>query len=108
MVACGRKWPMKEEILTDDLLREFLLGKVDEEERERIEGMFLTDSQACARVLAAEQDLIEDYLEDSLTATDKDIFLSRYAYTTAAQRKLRINKSIKDWALRESVSTYTA
>jgi hypothetical protein len=99
---------MKEEILTDDLLREFLLGKVDEEERERIEGMFLTDSQARARVLAAEQDLIEDYLEDSLTATDKDIFLSRYAYTTAAQRKLRINKSIKDWALRESVSTYTA
>ena len=94
---------MNDEILTDALVREFLLGKVDEEERERIESLFLTDPQARERVLAAEQDLIEDYLEDSLTAADKEIFLSRYGHTPAQQRKLRINKSIKGWALRESV-----
>lgn len=98
---------MKEELLTDALVREFLLGKVDEEERERIEGLFLTDSQARERILAAEQDLIEDYLEDSLTAADKEIFLSRYGHTPAQQRKLRINKSIKDWVLRESVLPHT-
>ncbi|HJP92266.1 MAG TPA: hypothetical protein VJ875_09945 [Pyrinomonadaceae bacterium] len=94
------------ELLTDALLREFLLGKVDEEERERIEGLFLTDSQARERVLAAEQDLIEDYLEDSLTAADRDLFLARYGQTPAQQRQLRINKSIKNWALRETASTH--
>lgn len=94
------------EILTDAVLREFLLGKVDEEERERIEGWFLTDSQSRERVLAAEQDLIEDYLEDSLTAADKEIFLSRYGHTPAQQQKLRINKSLKNWALREAASTH--
>ena len=97
---------MKEEGFTDALLREFLLGKVNEEERERIEGLFLTDSQARERILGAEQDLIEDYLEDSLTAEDRDLFLARFGHTSAQQRQLRINKSIKDWALREATSTH--
>jgi hypothetical protein len=97
---------MKEEGFTDALLREFLLGKVNEEERERIEGLFLTASQARERILGAEEDLIEDYLEDSLTAEDKDLFLARFGHTSAQQRQLRINKSLKDWALREAASTH--
>jgi hypothetical protein len=99
---------MKEEILTDALLREFLLGKVNEEQRERIENLFLTDSQAHEKILAAEQDLVEDYLEDSLAAADKELFLARYGHTSAQQRQLQIHKSIKDWALRESAATQTA
>ena len=93
---------MKEEILTDEVLRQFLLGKLDDEQRERLESLFLTDSQARERVLAVEQDLVEDYLENSLTIADREEFLSRYGQTSAQQRQLRINKSIKDWALRES------
>ena len=97
---------MKEEGFTDALLREFLLGKVNEEERERIENLFLTDTQARERILAAEQDLIEDYLEDSLAAADEESFLSRYGQTSTQQRQLQINKSIKKWALSESSSTH--
>jgi len=97
---------MKEEVLTDALAREFLLGKVDEEDHERIEGLYLTDSQARERILVAEEDLIEDYLEDSLTTADKELFLARYGRTAAQRRQLLINKSIKDWALRESASTH--
>jgi anti-sigma factor RsiW len=93
---------MKDEILTDTLLRQYLLGKVDDDERQRIEKLFITDSQARDRVLAAEQDLIEAYLEDSLTTEDKEIFLSHYAETPDQQRKLRITKSIKDWAVTEA------
>jgi len=98
---------MKEELMTDALLREFLLGKVDEEERERIEGLFLTDSQARERILSAEQDLIEDYLENSLTEEDKELFLQRFGQTSAQHRQLQINQSVKDWALREAASTHT-
>jgi uncharacterized protein YggT (Ycf19 family) len=97
---------MSEERLTDALLREFLLGKVDEQQRERIESLFLTNSQAHERVVAAEQDLIDDYLENSLAAADRELFLARYGQTPAQQRQLRINKAIKDWALRESASTH--
>jgi hypothetical protein len=97
---------MKDELMTDALWREFLLGKVDEDERERIEGLFLTDSQTRERILAAEEDLIEDYLEDGLTAADRELFLERFGQTSEQQRQLRINKSIKDCALREAASTH--
>ena len=98
---------MKEEILTDAALREFLLGKVDDEERARIESLFLTDSEAREKVLVIEQELIEDYLEDSLTAEDKEKFLLRYGQTAAQLQQLRITKAIKDWAVRENASVQT-
>lgn len=99
---------MKEEIVTDALLREFLLGNVDDKERERIENLFLTDSEMRERVLGIEQDLIEEYLEDSLTERDKERFLSLYAQTDEQRRKLRITASIKDWAVREATATHAA
>jgi len=95
---------MKEETVSDALLRAFLLGKVDDDERQRIERLFLTDSQERERVLSAEQDLIEDYLEDSLTTEDKQRFIALYAQTPEQRRKLGITKSIKDWAIREVTS----
>ena len=98
---------MKEEILTDAVLREFLLGKVDEEESARIESLFLTDSEAREKVLVVEQELIEDYLEDSLTAEDREQFLLRYGQTAAQLQQLRITKAIKDWALRENAGVQT-
>jgi hypothetical protein len=98
---------MKKEILTDAVLREFLLGKVDDEEAARIESLFLTDSQAREKVLVIEQELIEDYLEDSLTAEDREKFLLRYGQTAAQLQQLRITKAIKDWAVRENASVQT-
>jgi hypothetical protein len=93
---------MKEESITDARLREFLLGRLDNDDtRERIENLFLTDPHTKEKVLAVEQDLIEDYLEDSLTQDDKQRFISRYAKTDEQRRNLRITKSIKDWAVAE-------
>src|ERR1044071_7680719 len=107
-MAASGVWPMKEELITDALLREFLLGKLGDEERERIESLFLTDSQTRERVDVVEQDLIEDYLEDGLTTDDRERFLSRYAQTDEQQRQLRITKSIRDWAATEARAPQTA
>src|SRR6476660_5342700 len=100
MVTCG-EWPRKEELLTDARLREFLLGKADDEEAAQIERLFLTDSEARERVLVIEQELIEDYLEESLTADDREQCLLRYGQTAGQLQQLRITKAIKDCALRE-------
>jgi hypothetical protein len=99
---------MNDDTRDDALLREFLLGKVNDEERERIEGLFLTDSQEKERLLAVEQDLIEDYLEGTLTTADNERFVERYSQTPEQQRKLRITKSIKDWAIAEAAAAQTA
>lgn len=99
---------MKEESVTDAALRQFLLGDVDDEERQRIESSFLTDAESRERILGAEQDLVEDYLENSLTAAEKEKFLKQYGSTPAQQRQLRITKSIKDWAANEGKGAATA
>lgn len=93
---------MKQEALTDALLREFLIGNLDDEQRDRIESQFLTDAKARERILAVEQDLIEDYLEESLTTAEKERFLHIYGRTAEQRQKLRITKSIKDWAVSEA------
>lgn len=92
---------MSTELITDAELRQLLLGNVDDKERQRIESLYITNDLLRERVLAVEQDLIEDYLEDSLTAADKEKFLRQYADTPEQRQKLRITKSIKDWALLE-------
>jgi hypothetical protein len=94
---------MKEERMSNALLREFLLGRVDEAERDRIETQFLTDAQTRDRVLAVEEDLIEEYLEDSLTTSDRASFVSHYLQTPDQRRKLRITKSLKELATRKTV-----
>ena len=99
--------PMKREV-TDALLREFILGKLANEELERIESLFVTDSPTRERVLALEQDLIDDYLEDSISPEDKERFLSRYAQTDEQRLKLRITGTIKDWAIREAGAPHPA
>lgn len=98
---------MKEESITDAQLREFLLGGLDDDTRLRIEGLFLTDPQTKENVLVSEQELIEEYLEDSLSNEDKERFVSRYAQTAEQRHRLRITKSIRDWAVREP-ETYQA
>ena len=107
-MAASGVWPMKEEPITDALLREFLLGKLAGEELERIESLYLTDSQTRDRVDVVEQDLIEDYLEDGLTKDDRNRFLSRYAQTDEQRRNLRITRSIRDWAITEASAPQTA
>src|ERR1044071_6877011 len=99
---------MNDESIDDAFLREFLLGKVNDEERGRMEDLFLIDPQAKQRVLGVEQDLIEDYLEGTLTTADRERFVSRYAQTAEQRRRLRITKSIKDWARAEAASAVPA
>src|SRR5215510_6011882 len=99
---------MNDESIDDAFLREFLLGKVNDEERGRIEDLFLIDPQAKERVLGVEQDLIEDYLEGTLTTPDRERFVLRYAQTAEQRRRLRITKSIKDWAMAEAASSAPA
>ena len=96
---------MKEESVSDTLLRQFLLGDVEDQERQRLESMFVTGALSRERVMAAEQHLLDDFLDDSLTAAERTQFLAQYGETPAEQRKLRIAKSIQDWAATGAEST---
>jgi hypothetical protein len=81
---------------------------VDEEERQRIEGLFVSDPDTNEKILIAEADLIEDYLEDSLPTSERDMFLSQYGNTPQQRRDLRITRSIKEWAVSQPTPLETA
>lgn len=83
---------------SEESLRQFLLGNADDVEREGIERLFLTDSQFKEQLLAAEQSLIDDYVEKRLTADQREMFLSQYGASGEQRRKLRIAESINEYA----------
>ncbi len=93
---------MNEEHVTDAGLRQFLLGNLNEVERQRIEKLFISDSNWKQRILIAEEDLIEDYLEGSLSENEQQQFLAQYGYTPRHLRRLQITRLIKDYAIAEA------
>jgi hypothetical protein len=88
---------MSDKPMTRAVARRFLLGAVDESERQQIESLFIIDPATKETILIAEDELVEDYLEGSLSESDKAKFLKQYAYGPQQQRKLRIIESIREY-----------
>jgi len=95
---------MSENPITEVKMRQFLLGTLDDIERQQIETLFITDPSSRERLLAAEQDLIEDYLEGSLTTADRESFLLHYADTPEQLQKLRITQTVREWAIKKGTA----
>jgi hypothetical protein len=93
---------MEDARVTEQAARNFLLGDVDDSERERIESLFLTDSAIRERILLVEDSLLDDYLDGSLVSTEAEKFRGRYASDPTQQRKLRIAQSIRQHAIANS------
>jgi hypothetical protein len=78
-------------------LRRFLLNQLDEEERQRVEERFLLDPEYRERVLAAEEELIEDYAEGSLSGAEGQRVRTEILSTPGQQQKLRTALLIKKY-----------
>ncbi len=94
---------MNEKPMTKAMARQFLLGAVDDSERKQIESRFMIDPEINETILIAEDELVEDYLEGSLSESETVRFLERYADGPRQQRKLRIAASLKEYARAEAL-----
>lgn len=94
---------MSEKPMTRAVARRFLLGAVDDSERQQIESLFIIDPETKETILIAEDELVEDYLEGSLSESDTAKFLEQYAYGHRQRRKLRIVESIKEYGRAEAL-----
>lgn len=88
--------------VNEAIARQYLLGNVDDSERERIEELIIVYPEIKQMVLIVEEDLIDEYLEGSLSPTDKERFLAQYASTLPLRRKLEIANVIQRRAVIES------
>src|SRR5215831_16924459 len=93
--------PRAEAHVTEQMARSFILGDVDESERERIERLFLTDPEIRDSILLVEESLFDDYLEGNLNEGDAEKFYQLCASSAVQGRKLRIAQSIKEHAIKE-------
>jgi hypothetical protein len=93
---------MNQKPVTEALARRFLMGQVDDSERQQIESLFISDPEVKHTILLAEEDLLEDYLDGALSNSDAGEFRLRYAHTSLQRRKLRIAASINQYALADS------
>ncbi|HVQ38903.1 MAG TPA: hypothetical protein VMS31_15300 [Pyrinomonadaceae bacterium] len=79
--------------------RRYLLGDLLETEQKQVEESFLLDPEYRERVMIAEDELIDDYLDDLLSDQERRKFQSYFLATPQQQQKVRIARSLKKYAL---------
>jgi hypothetical protein len=79
------------------VLRRFLLGELEEDERERIEERFMTDPDFKERTLMAEDQLVEDYLAGQLSEAERDLFSVHFLSVPDHRLKVRIAGSLNKY-----------
>ena len=89
-------------------LRRYLLGQVDAERLEEIEQEFLLNEDEFDELLAAEDALIDDYLNDSLNAEDRAAFEKHFRSTLEREELLQFGRAFRRHLSRQFVSSPAA
>jgi|SRR5215213_4709977 len=77
-----------------DSIRQYLLGLLNEEQRERLEERMMVDREYREEVLIVEEELLEDYLDNNLSAENKQRLLSHWRSTPEQDRRLEIAEAL--------------
>jgi anti-sigma factor RsiW len=79
----------------DAALTRFLLGELPDQERLRLEDACFEDEALFARLLRAEDDLIDAYVRGQLTAAERERFERRFGQTRAQARRVRFARLLR-------------
>lgn len=89
---------MKELEQQKEVIRQFLLGELNEERRQEVEERLLTDSDYRDETLMIESELVEDYLTEKLPPDDRGNFEKHYLSAPRQQRNLKLTKVLLEAA----------
>ena len=84
-----------EEPEDNNLLRRYLLGDLPEAEQWQVEESFVVDSAFREHLLIVEDQVIEDYLDETLTEQDRSRFEKYFLATPQQQRRVRIARALR-------------
>src|SRR5215470_1028129 len=82
---------MNQTINEEEAIRQYLLGRLREEEQTRLEERLLTDDDFFERLNLAEDELIDEYLAGGLDAENRQRFDTHFLAAPERQRKLRFS-----------------
>jgi CHAT domain-containing protein len=85
---------------TDDYaaIREYLLGRLADEDREEFEQRFFADEELFDKLPTAEEELIDDFLNGTLSQDEVDLFQKNFLIGSKREQQLRIGKAWRDYA----------
>ena len=79
-------------------MRAYLLGTLDPDRRTILEERLQREAELDEDLLAAEEELIDDYVAGNLSELDQHQFRTHYAITAERQKKLRFGMQLKRYA----------
>ncbi len=80
-----------------NLLKAYLLGVLSEDIRDKVEERLMTDDGCYQEIVLAEDELIDEYLEESLTGDERARFEEHFLSTIERQQKLRFAKALHEY-----------
>lgn len=83
---------MKQDLENKTQIQNYLLGEMNEAERNRFEEQIFADENLSFSLDAAENDLIDEYLRSELTAEEKQKFEQNFLVSERRQEKLELAK----------------
>jgi hypothetical protein len=81
----------------DQLITQYILGRLSEKEAERLDELSLTDDTFAARLQAVENDLVDDYVSGELSGERLESFKSYYLASPKRREKVAIAQGLQGY-----------
>ena len=85
-------------------LRKYFLGLLSQEESESLEYRMLEDEDFEAELALAQEELVEDFLDERLTENERTLFLNNYLVTDARREDVDLVRKLRALAARENAA----
>ncbi len=84
--------------VSDETLRQYLLGRLGEDERLELDQHLLFDDSLAERILLCESELIDDFVAQRLPSRERELFTQRFLVTESRKQKLRLASALRGYA----------
>ena len=86
---------MNPDVESGSTLKRYMLGELDQEEQQRLEREIMTDNHTFEQLSVAEDELVEEYLEGSLSAREREKFEKHFLSTPERRQELKLAKALR-------------
>lgn len=85
---------VRDDSLSEELIDRYLLGDLPEERQAEVETRAFQDREYMQRILAAESDLIDEYVRGGLSDSERRLFQSRFLASAERRQKVEFAKAL--------------
>lgn len=89
----------------ETVIRQYLLGELNENDREQLEQRLITDRDYMEEALMVEEELLEEYVSGTLPERDRELFQKNYLSAPRQQQKLKIARALDRYASQKVAPT---